>query len=153
MGPRLDDLRGPARRPLRLPRAPRRQAPPDLPLVYLPRGLDNSSGGQVGVPTTTAGGRSGARCSTSPSAPGSHFLVLRETVDGQPQGAVVPLPGEFLSGAHRGRFNPKDGQLYVSGMAGWGTYTAADGCFQRVRYTGDPCSCPPPSTPTRTACS
>ena len=50
----------------------------------------------------------------------------------------MPLPGEFLSGAHRGRFNPKDGQLYVSGMAGWGTYTPADGCFQRVRYTGEP---------------
>ena len=25
----------------------------------------------------------------------------------------MPLPGEFLSGAHRGRFNPKDGQLYA----------------------------------------
>ena len=52
------------------------------------------------------------------------------------------MPGEFLSGAHRGRFNPKDGQLYVSGMAGWGTYTPADGCFQRVRYTGDPVQLP-----------
>ena len=73
---------------------------------------------------------------------GTHFLVLREKVDGQPQGAVVPLPGEFLSGAHRGRFNPKDGQLYVSGMTGWGTYTPADGCFQRVRYTGEPVQLP-----------
>jgi azurin len=68
---------------------------------------------------------------------GCHFLLLRDEVDGQPQGAVVPLPGEFLSGAHRGRFNPKDGQLYVSGMGGWGTYTIADGCFQRVRYSGN----------------
>ena len=50
----------------------------------------------------------------------------------------MPLPGDFLSGVHRGRFNPKDGQLYVSGMAGWGTYTPDDGCFQRVRYTGEP---------------
>ena len=56
--------------------------------------------------------------------------------NGQPQGAVVPLPGEFLSGVHRGRFNPKDGQLYVTGMTGWGSYTPADGCFERVRYTG-----------------
>jgi azurin len=67
---------------------------------------------------------------------GTLFLVLREKVDGQPQGAVIPLPGEFRSGAHRGRFNPCDGQLYVSGMAGWGTYTPADGSFERVRYTG-----------------
>jgi azurin len=47
------------------------------------------------------------------------------------------LPGDFLSGVHRGRFNPRDGQLYVTGMAGWGTYTSQDGCFQRVRYTGE----------------
>src|SRR5262249_40954166 len=65
-----------------------------------------------------------------------------ETVGGQPQGAVVPMSGEFLSGVHRGRFNPRDGQLYVSGMAGWGTYTPADGCFQRVRYTGQPVRLP-----------
>jgi azurin len=69
---------------------------------------------------------------------GTHFLVLRDEVDGQPQGGVVPLLGEFLSGAHRGRFNPKDGQLYVSGMGGWGTYTVADGCFQRVRFLPSP---------------
>jgi azurin len=73
---------------------------------------------------------------------GTHFLLLRDEVQGQPQGAVVPLAGEFLSGAHRGRFNPKDGQLYVSGMGGWGTYTVADGSFQRVRYTGDPVQLP-----------
>ncbi len=83
-----------------------------------------------------------ASCSISPIGAGTHFLVLREKVDGQPQGAVVPLPGDFLSGVHRGRFNPRDGQLYVSGMAGWGTYTPADGCFQRVRYTGEPVQLP-----------
>jgi azurin len=48
----------------------------------------------------------------------------------------VPLVGDFRSGVHRGRFNPRDGQLYVSGMSGWGTYGSDDGCFQRVRYTG-----------------
>ncbi|MCA9101686.1 MAG: hypothetical protein KDA63_11075, partial [Planctomycetales bacterium] len=68
---------------------------------------------------------------------GTHMLLLRDEVDGQMQGAVVPLGGEFRSGAHRGRFNPADGQLYVSGMAGWGTYSSDDGCFERVRYRGD----------------
>ena len=48
----------------------------------------------------------------------------------------MPLPGEFLSGAHRGRFNPKDGQLYLCGLKGWGTKAKSDGCFHRVRYTG-----------------
>jgi hypothetical protein len=68
--------------------------------------------------------------------------MLTEEVAGQPQAAVVPLPGDFRSGAHRGRFNPKDGQLYVSGMGGWGSYTPDDGCFQRVRYTGGPVQLP-----------
>jgi azurin len=63
--------------------------------------------------------------------------VLRDEVAGQPQGAVVPLLGEFVSGAHRGRFSPKDGQLYITGMGGWGTYTPFDGCFQRVRRTSE----------------
>ena len=52
------------------------------------------------------------------------------------------LWGEFRSGAHRGKFNPRDGQLYVSGLAGWGSYTPDDGCFQRVRYTGAPVQLP-----------
>jgi azurin len=73
---------------------------------------------------------------------GAHFLLLRDEVAGQLQGAIVPLPGEFRSGAHRGRFNPVDGQLYVSGMQGWGSYTTDGGCFQRVRYTGDPVHLP-----------
>ena len=116
---------------------PKGNQPPDLPLVYLPRGLDNSASGRSGCPMVDLAPWRG-NYFTSPSGLGAHFLLLREKVDGQAQGAAVPLPGEFLSGAHRGRFNPKDGQLYVSGTAGWGTYTPDDGCFQRVRYNGDP---------------
>lgn len=117
-------------------RGPQDGHAPELPLAYLPRGLDNSSGGQAYVSSDRWGPLQGQLLHFSFGA-GAHFLILRDEVEGQLQGAVVPLPGEFLSGAHRGRFNPQDGQLYVSGMAGWGTYTPADGCFQRVRYTGD----------------
>ncbi|MGO9919470.1 MAG: DUF6797 domain-containing protein [Isosphaeraceae bacterium] len=120
---------------------PRNGRPPDLPLVYLPRGLDNSSAAQVTVPDNRFGPLQGQLLHFSYGT-GAHFLVLREKVAGQPQGAVVPLPGDFLSGSHRGRFNPRDGQLYVSGQAGWGTYTSADGSFQRVRYTGGPVQLP-----------
>jgi putative heme-binding domain-containing protein len=120
---------------------PRDGKPPALPLAYLPRGLDNSSGGQVYVAGRKGGPLQGQRVHLS-FGTGTHFLLLRDEVDGQPQGAVVPLPGDFNSGVHRGRFSPTDGQLYVTGMAGWGTYAAADGCFQRVRYTGDPVQLP-----------
>ncbi len=120
---------------------PKGNTPPDLPLVYLPRGLDNSAGGQAAIPDDRWGPLKGLMVHTSFGA-GAAFLLLRDKVADQPQGAVVPLPAEFLSGAHRARFNPHDGQLYVSGMKGWGTYTVADGCFQRVRWTGDPVQLP-----------
>ena len=115
--------------------------PPDLPLVYLPRGLDNSCGCQVPVTGGQWGPLNGQLIHFS-FGTATHFLILRDEVDGQPQSAAVPLPGEFRSGAHRGRFHPKDGQLYVSGMSGWGTYAVDDGCFQRVRYTGEPVQLP-----------
>src|SRR5262249_43915812 len=120
---------------------PKNGRPPDLPFLYLPRGADNSSGGQVFVTSDRWGPLQGKMIHFSYGA-AAHFLLLRDEVDGQPQGAAVPLPGEFLSGVHRGRFHPKDGQLYVTGMDGWGSYAQADGCFQRIRYTGKPVQVP-----------
>jgi hypothetical protein len=104
-------------------------------MVYLPRGLDHSSGGQTYVSSDRWGPLGGQFVHFSFGAC-THFLVLRDEVAGQPQGAVVPLVGDFRSGVHRGRFSPADGQLYASGMNGWHVYGVDDGCFQRVRYTG-----------------
>ena len=109
--------------------------PPDLPMLYLPRGVDNSSGGQVHIDSDRWGPVKNQMVHLSYGA-GAAFLLLRDEFDGWIQGAAVPIAGEFASGAHRGKFNPRDGQLYVSGMGGWGTYTTDLGCFQRVRYTG-----------------
>jgi azurin len=120
---------------------PKNRRPPDLPLVYLPRGVDNSSGGQAYIASDKWGPLQGQLVHFSYGA-ATHFLLLRDEMAGQDQGAVVPLSGEFLAGVHRGRFNPKDGQLYVCGMGGWGTYGVADGCVQRVRYTGQPVQLP-----------
>lgn len=116
-------------------------AAPDLPMVYLPRGLDNSAGAQCVIQSEHWGRLNGQMIHTS-FGTGTHFLLLRDEVDGQLQGAVVPLPGEFLSGAHRARFNDVDGQLYVSGMGGWGTYTPYPGCFHRVRRLETPLQLP-----------
>jgi putative heme-binding domain-containing protein len=129
---------------------------PAWPLVYLPRGLDNSSGGQVSVSSDRWGPLGGQLVHLS-FGTCTHFLVLRDEIlgdanggrvvgagvgSGRSQGAIVPLPGEFRSGVHRGRFAPHDGQLYVTGMNGWGSYAIEDGCFQRVRWTGDPVMLP-----------
>ena len=105
----------------------------DPPLVWIPRILDNSAGGQVWVPKGAWGPLGGELL---------HFSYGRCTMmhivrDGA-NGGVVPLAGRFLSGACRGRFNPKDGHLYVTGLLGWQTSAIRDGCLQRVRYTGEP---------------
>jgi putative heme-binding domain-containing protein len=120
---------------------PRDGRAPDLPFVYLPRGVDNSSGGQVLVDSDRWGPLKGQMVHLSFGA-AMQFLLLRDEVDGQAQGGVVPFAGDFDAGCHRGRFNSKDGQLYVSGMNGWGSYGPADGCFQRVRWTGQPAHLP-----------
>ena len=114
---------------------PRQGQPVMQPLVFLPRGEDNSSGGQCFI---TGDAWSALRGDDnlvhfSPGA-GAAFLVLRSK-DSE-TGAALRIAGSFDSGAQTGRFHPKDGQLYVSGMQGWGCYTPLDGCFQRVRYTG-----------------
>ena len=112
-----------------------RGTPPALPMVYIPRGLDHSSGGQTYISSDRWGPLGGQLLHFSFGAC-TQFLVLRDEVAGQPQGAIVPLPGDFRSGVHRGRFSPADGQLYVCGMNGWHVYGVDDGCFQRVRYVG-----------------
>jgi len=115
---------------------PRNGQPPELPLVYFPRGMDNSSGGQTRVNSDQWGPLSGQSLHFSYGMP-RYFLVLTDEVNGQLQGAAVPMIGDFRSGIHRGVFNPHDGQLYVVGQGGWGTFSVDDGCFERVRYTRD----------------
>jgi azurin/sugar phosphate isomerase/epimerase len=111
------------------------------PLAYLPRGEDHSCGGQAYVQGNRWGVPAGTLIHFS-WGNGTAFLVLRETLGDTAQGTVIPLPGDFLAGAHRGRFNPSDGQFYVTGMTGWITYAPDDGCFQRLRYTGAPVAIP-----------
>ena len=113
---------------------PRDQQPPDLPLAYLPRSMDNSSGGQAVVPEATWGPLQNQLLHLS-FGMGSWFTILRDEVNGQAQGAVLPMTGDFRSGAHRARFSPVDGHLYVTGQQGWVSHTPDHGCLQRVRCT------------------
>lgn len=117
-------------------RGPRPGQEIQLPLLYLPRGVDNSSGGQVWIDDSRMGPLDQSLVHTS-FGTGRAMLILRDRVGEQWQGAAVVLPGEYRAGTHRARINPKDGMLYLSGMAGWGTYTPDSGCFQRLRYTGE----------------
>ena len=123
-----------------MPMHHRSQAPKiyDGPLCWIARTVDNSAGGEVWVPEGPWGPLAGhmihlsyGRCT---------MMLILPDADGTgkipAQAGIVPLPGRFLSGVMRGRFNPKDGQLYLTGLRGWQTAAVKDGCFQRVRYTG-----------------
>jgi type 1 glutamine amidotransferase/glucose/arabinose dehydrogenase len=107
----------------------------DPPLCWIPRAVDNSTGGQAWVTGDRWGPLQGQLLSFS-FGQSSMMLVLREQVDGLWQGGVVPFKLAFASGVMRGRFRPQDGQLYVAGTKGWTSNATRDGCLQRVRYTG-----------------
>lgn len=113
----------------------------DLPLFWLPHSydVDNSSGGQVWVSSDKWGPFRGHMLHTSYGAC-LLFHVMQEEVDGVSQAAACKFPLSFDSGIMRGRFHPKDGQLYVCGLNVWqsASRTGANkrGIFQRVRYTG-----------------
>ena len=107
----------------------------DLPLLWLPKNVDNSAGGQAWVPDAKWGWPRGqmlhfsyGRCKA--------YAILPQKVGDVMQAGAVDLGVKFLSGVCRGRFHPTDGQLYVCGLNGWQTAAQRDGCLQRMRYTG-----------------
>ncbi len=112
----------------------------DQPLIWLPQEVDNSSGGQVFVNDKRLGPLAGRLLHTS-FGQGHLFYLMMQEVDGQSQAALVKFPHEFATGIMRGRVNPLDGQLYLTGMNGWnenGRAGLMDGGIERVRYTGKP---------------
>ena len=137
------------------------------PLCWIPRLQDNSSGGQVWVPDNVWGSLSRRPLHLSYGT-SQMFLLMRHShirslvsqsvssggLSVQPNekepdkdvtiwnGATVPLPLTFESGVMRGRFRRSDEHLYVSGLRGWVSNAAKDGCLQRVRYTERPLDLP-----------
>ena len=105
--------------------------------VYVPRGIDNSTGGSVYITSDRWGPMKDKLVVFSYGA-SSHYLYLEDAEGSTPQGGIVPLEGDFLSGMHRARVNPADGQVYAVGSQGWMNYAQRDGSFERVRYTGKP---------------
>ena len=112
----------------------------DPPICWIPMNIDNSTGGQVWAPEKW-GPMSGQLLSTSYGM-SALYEVLWEEVGGVAQGGVIKLPFKFDSGIMRARVNPKDGQVWVTGMKGWQTNAPRDGCLQRVRATGKPAHMP-----------
>jgi mono/diheme cytochrome c family protein/cytochrome c-type biogenesis protein CcmH/NrfF len=111
----------------------------DPPLVWIPRRVDNSSGGQVWVSSDRWGPLKGQMLHLSFGQCSAMLVGMESSLQKSelPNAAFVSeFPFRFDSGAMRGRFSPHDGQLYVTGLRGWTSAATVDGCLQRVRYTG-----------------
>lgn len=69
---------------------------------------------------------------------GKVFVVMTQQTANNEQGGMVELPvPQFPTGIMRARFNPADGQMYMTGMSAWATSRMIQvGGFYRVRYTG-----------------
>lgn len=117
--------------------------PPRAPsILWFPYNVDKSSATPVWESSEKWGPLKGQMAMTSYGMC-TLFHIMLDRVNGKiAQAAAVRFPLVFSSGAMRARFSPKDGQLYVCGMKGWGTSAAKEGCFQRVRYTGKPANMP-----------
>ncbi|MGC6564675.1 MAG: DUF6797 domain-containing protein, partial [Akkermansiaceae bacterium] len=67
------------------------------PLCFIPRGIDNSVGGMIEITSEKWGPFKGNHIGLSYGS-GLHYLILRDDSAARPQGATVPLEGEFLAG-------------------------------------------------------
>ena len=110
------------------------------PLCWMPMNADNCPGSQVWAGDQW-GPLSGALLHLS-YGQSTVLAVLPEKVGDTWQAGVVTLPLKFASGIMRARVNPKDGQVYVSGLKGWQTNAGSDGCLQRLRWTGKDAALP-----------
>ena len=107
----------------------------EMPMCFIPRGIENSAGDIVFLPKDDRLGPLSGRMVGSSFGYCEHYLVLREEIGDGVQGGVMPLAGDFLSGAHRSRFNKYDGAVYFAGSDGWQSYARESGSLERLRYT------------------
>lgn len=106
----------------------------EKPIVWLPKTLDRSAGGQVWAPKEW--GPLGGQLLHTSYGNCSLFAILIDKQGDPWQGAAWTFPINFTSGLMRARFSPTDGQLYVCGLRGWSTNGTKDGQFARIRFTG-----------------
>ena len=84
----------------------------------MPQDFDNSSGGQLWVDDPRWGPLAGRLLHTSFGKGWLYYMMLQE-IEGQSQAAITRLKIDASTGIHRARVNPKDGQVYATGLNGW----------------------------------
>ena len=115
----------------------------EKPLAWVDKGFDRSPAELLWIDSPKWGALDGRLLNLS-YGHGRLELVPHESIDGQLQGGLVRLPiPDFPTGTMRGRFHPQNGNLYIGGMAAWGTaQMQLAGGFYRVRMTDKPAHLP-----------
>ena len=135
---------------------PRDKRPPDLPLVYLPpHGLDNSSGGQIFAESDRFGPLGRPVDPFLVRARGRTFWCSASGLTVSRKGRSCNCRASSVRGPTGGGSTRRTVSFTSPGWpAGGRTPSVDDGCFRESASDtrAGPCSCRPPSTPTRTGC-
>ncbi|MCH7227105.1 DUF6797 domain-containing protein [Haloferula sp. A504] len=109
------------------------------PLCWITNAFDRSPGELLWVPEDSAWvPLRGSLLNLSYGAGRIYTVPFEQTPAGK-QGGMCAFPIEpFPTGVMRGRFSPKDKQLYALGMFAWAGNRHQPGGFYRLRYTGEP---------------
>lgn len=108
----------------------------DPPEVWIPHFINQSGASQVWMKNgAKMGALDGALVHIGYNRP-EIFKVYLD--DSHTQGAVFPILSGFPAGVIKGRVNPTDGRLYLSGFEIWGTSGERVSGLFRVRPTGAP---------------
>jgi putative heme-binding domain-containing protein len=114
----------------------------EQPLCWITNKFDRSPGELLWVPRGTWGPLAGSLLNLSYGT-GKLFVVPFQDIAGHKQGGMCQLPLAALpTGVMRGRFSPRDGQLYCCGMFAWAGNATQPGGLYRIRYTGRPMTTP-----------
>ena len=112
------------------------------PIVWMHNNFDRSPAEQLWVNSDKWGGLGGQLLNLSYGT-GYVYVIMEEKVNGRAQGGVVRIPDfDFPTGVMRGRFHPRDGQLYACGLFGWAGNKTRPGGFYRLKHTGKPVHLP-----------
>lgn len=112
------------------------------PLCWITNAFDRSPAELLWVESDRWGPLKGSLLNLSYGY-GKVFLVPHEKVGDKMQGGMIELPvPPFPTGVMRGRFHPRDGQLYLCGMFAWAGNATQPGGLYRLRATGKPIQLP-----------
>ncbi|MEM7231413.1 MAG: DUF6797 domain-containing protein [Planctomycetota bacterium] len=107
----------------------------DPPLAWVEHDLDRSPAAQFRVQSERWKDLNGKLLSLSYGT-GRVVLVIEDEASPIPQATLVAMPIDTMpTGIMRARFDPS-GELYIGGLASWGTQRSTPGGFYRVRYRG-----------------